>query len=83
MQILKHKNFNIKTLICIHKIQYRDSKRVKMKISLLGLSLRPFNCCVKPNFFENYVDYRQEVVLGLENEELLKLDEEKELWTVS
>lgn len=76
--ILKHKNPNITTLVNVLKIQYRDSKRIKMKVELLGMGLRPENVCVKPDWFNNFVDYRTEVMLPLENEELLMLDEEKE-----
>lgn len=82
MRILRHKNFNIKTLVCVHKIQYRDAKRIKMKVSLLGFNLQPFNCCVKPDWFQNFVDYKEEVVLGLENEEILKLDDWKD-WSIN
>ncbi len=75
--ILKHKNPNITTLVNVLKIQYRDAKRIKMKIELLGMGLRPENVTVKPDWFNNFVDYRIDVVLPLENEEILKLDDEK------
>lgn len=76
--ILKHKNPNITTLVHIIKVQYRDLKRIKMKIELIGFKLRPFNVTVKPDWFNNFVDYRKDVVIPSDSEELLKLDDEKE-----
>ena len=80
--ILKHKNPNITTLVHVIKVQYRDLKRIKMKIELIGFNLRPFNVTVKHDWFNNFVDYRKEVMIPLDNEELLKLDNEKEKYEI-
>lgn len=83
--IYKHKNPTILTRVLVHKIQYRDAKRIKMKISLVdtngNLLGQPFNCCVKPDWFKNFTTFYNTIQV-VENTELLELDNEKENWSV-
>ena len=82
MITLVHKNPNIETKIYLYKIQYRDLKRIKMKISLCGSdgfpNTFPFKAEVDSLFFNNFCKGDEIPVYYPENGDLLKLDDEKE-----
>lgn len=83
--IYRHKNPTILTLVRIDKIQYRDSKRIKAKLSLLTQSLDIIelrkNYTLPSNFFENFTLHNAPVEIPLVHEELLTLDDYKD-WSI-
>lgn len=66
--------------LLVHKIQYRDEKRIKIKYSLFDYSGNCAemykNATVNPDFFEKF-SILEEIALS-DSEDLIKLDCEKE-----
>ena len=78
--IYYHKNPSIKTVIDVLKFQYRDEKRIKLKMRIYDskskLLPRYENYTVNPKFLYNFTSSAPEVVP--DHEDLLNLDQEKE-----
>ncbi len=83
--IYYHKNPSIQTVIDVLKIQYRDEKRMKLKMRVYDLKATMLpsyeSYTVNPKFLYNFTTIKPEKVP--DNEDLLKLDEEKENYILS
>lgn len=79
---LIHKNPNITTKVVVDKIQYRDAKRIKLKLSLFTCNWEVIelrcNYTVKPDWFNNFCSVGEVPVLKEDCLELLAIDNWKD-----